>query len=164
MRKFRGPWKGTTYRGAGELRDFIAQFQLHDVWVSKHGNELQATWSRGGSASTIDKFLSPSKLSSLLSVCEVVHFLKDAPRFSDHAPLSVKLASKAAGPCLDSWHMDQCLLAEPVSTEEIRQSLKTEGGSRYEGADWDARKQGWRTLLTKAGCNHKVCVTERNPS
>lgn len=76
MRKVRGPWKVTSYRGAGELRDFIAQFQLHDVWVSKHGNELQATWSRGGSTSTIDKFLSRSELSSLLSVCEVVHFLK----------------------------------------------------------------------------------------
>lgn len=156
---FVGLGKVGPYRGASALRDLIAQFRLRDAWVTMHGDTFAATWSRSRSASRIDKFLFPTELSGILTSCEVLRFPEDAPRISDHAPLSVTLESEADGPRPDLWRMDQCLLTDPVSAEEIRQSLRAEGDSSAEAIDWDTRKKGWRTLLIKAGRDRKVRVT-----
>lgn len=92
-----GPGQGRPYHEARALSDLIAQCRLCGTWVTTHGREFGATWSRGRSSNKIEKFLFPPELSCFLTSCEVLNFPTNAPRISDHALLSVKLFSDEVG-------------------------------------------------------------------
>lgn len=134
----------------------MGQFRLRDAWVHLHGEEFVATWSRGQSGSRLDKFFLPPELIRCLESCRVLAFPDNAPRISDHAPVSIRLQCADLGPKQDLWRMDPCLLTDPTSVAGIKTALVAE---EREQGDWDALKGSRPEVLVKAGRERKVRIT-----
>lgn len=160
IRDVRGPGQGRPYRGARALRELIGQFRLRDAWVHLHGDQFVATWSRGRSGSRLDKFYLPPELIRCLQGCQVLAFPDDAPRISDHAPVSIRLRCDELGPRQNQWRMDPCLLTDPVSVVNIQSALKPEiDRLEQKESAWEAVKDRCREALITEGRQRKVRIT-----